>query len=63
MASFVEIDRARIINMGGSPYVLLPKNLRRKLNPEFGEEVVFCEDADTGDIHIRVDHRETKKAS
>lgn len=48
MADLIEIDRQTVREIGGSLYVLIPKQLRREGNTEPGDEVIFSKDPETG---------------
>lgn len=48
MAELIEIDRQTVREIGGSLYVLIPRQLRREDNPQAGDEVIFSKDPETG---------------
>ena len=54
MSNLVEIDRVKIIDIGGSPYMLVPKFMRRE-GAMIGNEVVFLKSADSNEPVLRVE--------
>lgn len=54
MERFVEIDRQKIVKMGGSQYVLVPQSLRRENESEPGDEVLFLRAPGSSDTIIRI---------
>lgn len=63
MENLVEIDRNRVVAMGGSRYVLVPKALREQLGIEVGDEVVFLRSAEFPECVIRIEKQTPEKSS
>lgn len=61
--SLVEIDRKKVINMGGSRYVGIPGAIRDQLQIEIGDEVIFLRSPNSSDVVIRIEKQTPEKGS
>jgi len=61
MDTRVEIGRSRIIRIGAgkrpSQYVNIPQTLRRKLQSELNDEIIFYQSAESGDVIIQIEKK------
>jgi hypothetical protein len=59
MANLVEIDRQKIANIGGSPYILVPKRFRREPlilhNGQYEYEAIFLQAPNSDDVVFRIE--------
>lgn len=53
--NLVEIDRAKIVNSGGSQYSRVPPALKRLFESEFGDSLVFKQAPGSNDIFITIE--------
>lgn len=67
MDNLVEIDRVKIANMGGSPYILVPKRFRREPfmleDGQYPYEAVFLQAPNSDDVKIRIEKIPQQKVS
>lgn len=58
----IEVDRCNIIIMGNTPYVMIPRFLRRETEPKSGDEVLFfrTSQTDDGESIIRIEKQTPK---
>lgn len=60
--NMVELERIKIANIGGSPYILVPKRFRREpfilTNGEYLYEAIFSQAPNSDDIVICVERIE-----
>ena len=54
MNGLIEIDRVKVIDIGGTPYMQIPRFMRREQSP-IGGEAVFLKSADESDVVVRID--------
>ena len=53
--NLVEVERVKIINVGGSMYMKVPDCLKRKFAPIIGDSATFHRSSDEGDTIIRIE--------
>lgn len=57
--NFVELERVKIANIGGSPYILVPRRFRREpfilTNGEYLYEAIFSQAPNSDDVVIRIE--------
>ena len=63
--NMVELERVKIANIGGSPYILVPRRFRREpfmlTDGEYLYEAILSQAPQSDDIVIRVEQIEDKK--
>lgn len=57
MENLVEIDRTKVISMGGSLYFLVPRLIRRE-EVEPGDEIIYLREPNSTDTIIRIVKKE-----
>jgi len=55
MSNLIEIDRVKVIDMGGTLYSRVPKFFRRNGGVSPGDEAVFLRDVESGEVVIRIE--------
>ena len=54
MSNLIEMDRVRVIDIGGSLYALIPKFLRRNDGVSSGDEAIYFHEIESGEIVLRI---------
>jgi hypothetical protein len=62
MLELVEVERCRVINIGGYLYTKIPACLKRQYDPGPGDEVTYHRSSDNGDTIIRIDKNSSASA-
>ena len=60
MNRLIEIDRSKIINMGGSQYVKLPAFLKRETGSVPGDDFVWFRETNDSDPIIKIEKQPGK---
>lgn len=58
--NLVEIDRAKIVNSGGSQYSRVPPALKRLFESEFGDSLIYKQAPGSKAVVIAIEKQEEK---